>query len=123
MQNMFVHSSGVLWGYGIESDLARPHKCKCRLTARFLTQQGTQMSRRPLPLTAVLTTEVLQSLLTDQAACSEMMGHLPDSHKSQDRSIVHGRCPPEPKDLLNHSLQRITQYSAFLLPFALNRMR
>mmetsp|Transcript_40109 Transcript_40109/g.74784 ORF Transcript_40109/g.74784 Transcript_40109/m.74784 type:complete len:285 (-) Transcript_40109:128-982(-) len=54
---------------------------------QFLNQQGggaQAPQRHPLPLTAVLTTEVLQSLLTDEQACSEMQGLLPDTHKSQD---------------------------------------
>eukprot|EP00438_Fugacium_kawagutii_P024594 Skav200062 [mRNA] locus=scaffold838:60928:65286:+ [translate_table: standard] len=40
---------------------------------QFLTQGGgTGMARAPLPMTSVLTTEVLQSLLTDEAACSTL---------------------------------------------------
>eukprot|EP00435_Cladocopium_sp_Y103_P073681 s43_g44.t1 len=56
---------------------------------QFLTQGGAggagMAQRAPLPMTTVLTTEVLQSLLTDEAACSEMIGLLPESHKNQAR--------------------------------------
>eukprot|EP00440_Ansanella_granifera_P075708 gb/GFBE01082152.1/.p1 GENE.gb/GFBE01082152.1/~~gb/GFBE01082152.1/.p1 ORF type:complete len:286 (+),score=104.33 gb/GFBE01082152.1/:1-858(+) len=58
------------------------------MLSQFLDQQqgGQTAAARtpPLPLTAVLTTEVLQSLMTDDAAVAEMTGLLPDSHKSTE---------------------------------------
>lgn len=56
------------------------------MLSQFLQQQGVQGSARPapIPLTAVLTTEVLTSLHSDEAASAEMMGLLPDSHRSPE---------------------------------------
>merc|ERR1719336_314381 len=53
---------------------------------QFLAAQGGAAANRtpPTPLNAVLTTEVLQSLLTDEAACTEMSALLPESHRSQE---------------------------------------
>lgn len=53
------------------------------ILAQFLENQGAQGSRTPpIPLSAVLTTEVLQSLLTDEAACAEMKALLPETHQT-----------------------------------------
>jgi len=56
------------------------------MLTQFLEQQGGQAAQRtpPIPLTTVLTTEVLQSLMSDEAAVAEMTGLLPESHKSQE---------------------------------------
>eukprot|EP00418_Pyrodinium_bahamense_P076136 CAMPEP_0179067600 /NCGR_PEP_ID=MMETSP0796-20121207/29570_1 /TAXON_ID=73915 /ORGANISM="Pyrodinium bahamense, Strain pbaha01" /LENGTH=348 /DNA_ID=CAMNT_0020764629 /DNA_START=73 /DNA_END=1117 /DNA_ORIENTATION=- len=52
---------------------------------QFLDSQGAQGQRTPpVPLSAVLTTEVLQSLLTDEAACAEMTALLPETHQSPE---------------------------------------
>merc|ERR1712008_244851 len=48
------------------------------------TQGGAQERTPPIPLSAVLTTDVLQGLLTDEAACAEMMGHLPETHRTPE---------------------------------------
>jgi len=72
---------------------------------QFLTQQGGGPAQRaPLPMTSVLTTEVLQSLLTDEAACSEMIGLLPDSHKNQE-GLSEVLASPQ----LQQSLSALTQ--------------
>lgn len=75
--------------------------------AQFLTQQpaaGGTAQRAPLPMTTVLTTEVLQGLLTDEAACSEMIGLLPDSHKNQE-GLSEVLASPQ----LQQSLSALTQ--------------
>jgi len=56
------------------------------MLTQFLAQQGGQATERtpPVPLTAVLTTDVLQTLNSDEAAVAEMKDLLPDSHKSPE---------------------------------------
>eukprot|EP00930_Biecheleria_cincta_P015283 TRINITY_DN1279_c0_g2_i1.p1 TRINITY_DN1279_c0_g2~~TRINITY_DN1279_c0_g2_i1.p1 ORF type:complete len:303 (+),score=87.70 TRINITY_DN1279_c0_g2_i1:52-909(+) len=56
------------------------------MLSQLLQQQSGQGAARPtpIPLTAVLTTEVLASLHSDEAAATEMMDLLPDSHKSPE---------------------------------------
>lgn len=75
---------------------------------QFLTQGGAggagMAQRAPLPMTTVLTTEVLQSLLTDEAACSEMIGLLPESHKNQE-GLSEVLASPQ----LQQSLSALTQ--------------
>lgn len=75
---------------------------------QFLTQggagAGAGLARAPLPMTTVLTSEVLQSLLTDEAACSEMIGLLPESHKNQE-GLSEVLCSPQ----LQQSLSALTQ--------------
>lgn len=52
---------------------------------QFLDMQGAQGERSPpIPLTAVLTQEVLTELLTDDAAVADLIPHLPESHKSPE---------------------------------------
>lgn len=46
------------------------------------------MARAPLPMTSVLTTEVLQSLLTDEAACSTSVAVDPSPGIGQGRSAT-----------------------------------
>jgi 26S proteasome regulatory subunit N13 len=55
------------------------------ILAQFLQGNAAAAARTPpIPMTAVLTTEVLQSLLTDDAAVAEMVTLLPESHKSPE---------------------------------------
>lgn len=60
------------------------------MLSQLLQQQGGQGGaagaprQAPIPLTAVLTTEVLAPLSSDEAAAAEMMDLLPESHKSPD---------------------------------------
>mmetsp|Transcript_90150 Transcript_90150/g.173475 ORF Transcript_90150/g.173475 Transcript_90150/m.173475 type:complete len:303 (-) Transcript_90150:35-943(-) len=51
---------------------------------QFLETQGAQERIPPIPLSAVLTTDILQGLLTDEAACAEMMGLLPETHRTPE---------------------------------------
>lgn len=52
---------------------------------QFLASQAGNTPRSPpIPLTAVLTTEVLQSLMTDEAAAAEMTALLPESHQNPE---------------------------------------
>lgn len=74
---------------------------------QFLMGDGTQGSRNPpTPLGAVLTTEVLQTLLTDQTAVAEMLPLLPDSHKSPEglREVL---ASPQLQQSLNSLTQAI----------------
>jgi len=59
------------------------------MLSQLLQQQGGQGAaaaprQAPIPLTAVLTTEVLAPLNSDEAAAKEMMDLLPESHKSPE---------------------------------------
>jgi len=56
------------------------------ILSQFLEQGGSAGQARtpPIPMTAVLTTETLQTLVTDEAAVAEMTSLLPDSHKSAE---------------------------------------
>jgi len=56
-----------------------------QILQQFLESQAAQGARAaPVPLGAVLTTDALQGLLTDETACAEMMALLPDGHKSTE---------------------------------------
>merc|ERR1719183_1034020 len=55
------------------------------IVQQFIQTQGNQGPRTPpVPLTAVLTTEVLQSLMTDEAAVAEMSTLLPPGQQTSE---------------------------------------
>lgn len=70
------------------------------------SQQGQQGAQRtpPLPLTAVLTPEVLQSLMSDEVAVAEMSALLPESHKNTE-GVREALASPQ----LQQSLRSLTQ--------------
>lgn len=74
---------------------------------QFLQNQGgaAGMTRDPpVPLSAVLTSEVLQGLMDDEAAVAEMTTLLPESHKSTE-GLREALISPQ----LQQSLQGLTQ--------------
>lgn len=74
---------------------------------QFLQHQGAAGPRTPpMPLNAVLTTEVLQSLLTDEAASAEMQALLPDSHSSPE-GLREALGSPQLQQSLTHLSQAV----------------
>lgn len=72
---------------------------------QFLQSQGQQGPRAPpIPLAAVLTPEVLQGLMSDEAAVAEMRSLVPDTHKSPE-GVHEALGSPQ----LQQSLRALTQ--------------
>uniref|UniRef100_A0A7S2KTS2 Pru domain-containing protein n=1 Tax=Zooxanthella nutricula TaxID=1333877 RepID=A0A7S2KTS2_9DINO len=72
---------------------------------QFLDSQGAQSQRTPpLPMTDVLTTEVLSGLGSDEAAIAEMTPLLPESHRSPE-GVREALSSP----MLQQSLRALTQ--------------
>lgn len=72
---------------------------------QFLAQGGAQQERKPpVPLGAVLTTEVLQTLLTDDAAMTEMASLMPEGQRTPE-DIRETLASPQ----LQQSLSSLTQ--------------
>lgn len=51
---------------------------------QFLDSQAQGPRIPPIPMTAVLTPEVLQSLMGDETAVAELLTHVPEGHKSRE---------------------------------------
>lgn len=73
---------------------------------QFLESQGGQQGSRtpPIPMTTVLTTEVLGSLGPDEAAVNEMMPLLPEGHRTPE-GVREALSSPQ----LQQSLRALTQ--------------
>jgi len=99
-------SAGAAHTNGANSAASANDPALNALMQQFIESQSQMggMRAQPIPLTAALTPEVMQGLMSNEAAVTEMMGLLPEGHKNAE-GLRQALGSPQ----LQQSLRALTQ--------------